>query len=60
MTIEHPFKQGKLKLVVPIILNSLEMHKYILTTTTYFMVNNYEAIQSLQLNAITRFYFQIV
>ena len=55
MTIEHPFKQGKLNIVGEIILNSLKLHKYILTTTTYFMVNDYEAIKSLQLNVIIRF-----
>ena len=55
MTIEHLFKQGNLNVVGEIILNSLKLHMYILTTNTYFMVNDSELIQSLQLNVIIRF-----
>ena len=44
MTIKHLFKQGKLNVVGEIILNLLKLHKYILTTTTYFMVNDYVPI----------------
>ena len=45
MTIEHPFKQGKLNVFGKIIPNLLKMHKYILTDATYLMVNDYAAIQ---------------
>ena len=55
VTIEHLFKQGKLNVVGEIIPNLLKLHKYILTSTTYSMVNDYEAIQSLELNVVIRF-----
>ena len=55
MTIKHLLKQGKLNVFGKIILNLLKMHKYILIDATYLMVNDYEAIQSLQLNVVTRF-----
>ena len=47
VTIEHPFKQGKLSVFGKIIWNLLKLHKYIITNTNHVIVNDYEVIQSL-------------
>ena len=52
MKIEHLLKQGKLNAFGKIIPNLLKIHKYILTNATYLIVNDYEAIQFSQCNAI--------
>ena len=58
VTIENPFEQWGLDVVGEINLNSLKLHKYILTTTDYFskwtevipfkVINDTEVIQFLQ------------
>jgi hypothetical protein len=64
-TIENPFEQWGLDVVVEINPNSSKLHKYVLTTTDYFTkwtkavplksVNENEVIQFLQRNIVTRF-----
>lgn len=46
-TIKHPLIQGKLTVFGKIIPNLLKMHKYILTDSTYLIMNDYDAIQYL-------------
>ena len=65
ITIENPFEQWGLYVVGEINLNSLKLHKYILTTTNYFskwieaiplkVINDTEVIQFLQRNSVTKF-----
>ena len=65
VTIANPFEQWGLDVVGEINLNSLKLHKYILTTTDYFskwtkeippkVINDIEVIQFLQQNIVTRF-----
>ena len=65
ITIENPFKQWGLDVVGEINLNSLKLHKYILTAPDYFskwneaiplkVINGNKVIQFLQWNIVTRF-----
>jgi hypothetical protein len=63
--IKNPFEQWGLVVVGEINMNSLKLHKYILTTTNYFskwtktippkVINDAKVIQFLQWNIVTRF-----
>jgi hypothetical protein len=65
VTIENPFKHWELDVVGEINMNSLKLHKYILTATDYFskwteeiplkVIDDTEVIQFLQWNIVTRF-----
>jgi hypothetical protein len=65
VTIDNPFEQWGLDVVAEINLNSLKLHKYILTATNYFskwteaiplkVINDNEVIQFLQRNIVTKF-----
>ena len=65
ITIENPFEQWGLDVVGEINPNSSKLHKYILTSTDYFLkwtkaiplkvINDTEVIQFLQWNIVTRF-----
>ena len=65
VTIKNPFEQWGLDVVGEINLNSLKLHKYILTATDYFskwteaiplkIINDTEVIQFLQWNIVTSF-----
>ena len=65
ITIENPFGQWGLDVVDEINLNSLKLHKYILSATDYFskwtetiplkVINDTEVIQFLQRNIVTWF-----
>ena len=55
MTIEHPFKSGKLNGVGKIFLDLFNLYKYTLITTIHFVIDDVEASQSFQPNGSKMF-----